>query len=213
MDFSDVKSIANDVLVKRWDHAFLVYRGDRAVVDFLASLPEHKTVVLPVVPTRKISQPKRSASSTPPISTPTGNLLQAAAGAALRNPQQLADAVRQGSARFKEWSHHAESCLPPANWPTWSAGFRLRRPAWHLSAVANRLLCARAQIARRKRWSPRYAIARQGPRTHTALYRHQRGFAPDSGAPDLLSAPAPRDFLLLLGRREDPEPCSSADAW
>jgi len=51
MDFSDVKRIANEMLVSRWDHAFLVYRGDRDVVAFLESLPEHKTVVLPQVPT------------------------------------------------------------------------------------------------------------------------------------------------------------------
>ena len=51
MDFSEVKTIAKSVLVDRWDHAFLVYQGDRAVVDFLASLPGHKTVVLPVIPT------------------------------------------------------------------------------------------------------------------------------------------------------------------
>ena len=51
MDFSDVKNIANAVLIQYWDHAFLVYQGDHAVVEFLATLPEHKTVVLPVVPT------------------------------------------------------------------------------------------------------------------------------------------------------------------
>ncbi len=51
MDFSDVKRIASSVLVDQWDHAFLVYQGDRAVVDFLETLPGHKTVVLPVVPT------------------------------------------------------------------------------------------------------------------------------------------------------------------
>ena len=51
MDFSDVKRIANEMLVSQWDHAFLVYRGDRDVVAFLATLPGHKTVVLPVVPT------------------------------------------------------------------------------------------------------------------------------------------------------------------
>ena len=28
-----------------------MYQGDHAVVEFLASLPEHKTVILPVVPT------------------------------------------------------------------------------------------------------------------------------------------------------------------
>ncbi len=51
MDFSDVKRIAKEKVVDAWDHAFLVYRGDRAVCDFLASMPDHKTVVLDVVPT------------------------------------------------------------------------------------------------------------------------------------------------------------------
>jgi 6-pyruvoyltetrahydropterin/6-carboxytetrahydropterin synthase len=51
MDFSDVKRIANEKLVDTWDHAFLAYRGDKAVCDFLASLPEHKTVILDTVPT------------------------------------------------------------------------------------------------------------------------------------------------------------------
>ncbi|MBC2760380.1 6-carboxytetrahydropterin synthase [Thiobacillus sp.] len=46
-----VKTIAHAVLIEHWDHAFLVYRGDQAVTRFLASLPDHKTVVLPVVPT------------------------------------------------------------------------------------------------------------------------------------------------------------------
>lgn len=51
MDFSDVKRIAKEKLVDTWDHAFLVYRNDRTVCDFLATLPNHKTVVLDVVPT------------------------------------------------------------------------------------------------------------------------------------------------------------------
>jgi 6-pyruvoyltetrahydropterin/6-carboxytetrahydropterin synthase len=51
MDFSDVKRIAKEKVVDAWDHAFLVYRGDHAVCDFLASMPDHKTVVLDVVPT------------------------------------------------------------------------------------------------------------------------------------------------------------------
>ncbi|NMG66570.1 6-carboxytetrahydropterin synthase QueD [Azoarcus indigens] len=51
MDFADVKRIANEQVVSRWDHAFLVYRGDSLVVDFLATVPGHKTVVLDVVPT------------------------------------------------------------------------------------------------------------------------------------------------------------------
>jgi len=51
MDFADVKSVARRHLVDLWDHAFLCYRGDKPVADFLASLPGHKTVLLDVVPT------------------------------------------------------------------------------------------------------------------------------------------------------------------
>lgn len=51
MDFADIKSIANSALVDHWDHAFLVYQGDRAVVEFLASIPDHKTVLLSGIPT------------------------------------------------------------------------------------------------------------------------------------------------------------------
>jgi 6-pyruvoyltetrahydropterin/6-carboxytetrahydropterin synthase len=51
MDFSDVKRIAKEHVVDVWDHAFLVYRGDKVVCDFLSGLPGHKTVVMSVVPT------------------------------------------------------------------------------------------------------------------------------------------------------------------
>ncbi len=51
MDFSDVKNIAKKQLVDAWDHAFLVYRNDTRVLEFLNSLPGHKTIVLDVVPT------------------------------------------------------------------------------------------------------------------------------------------------------------------
>lgn len=51
MDFSDVKRIAKERVVDAWDHAFLVYRGDQVVLDFLQTLSGHKTVVLDVIPT------------------------------------------------------------------------------------------------------------------------------------------------------------------
>ncbi|GAB4115133.1 MAG: 6-carboxytetrahydropterin synthase QueD [Sideroxydans sp.] len=51
MDFTDVKRIAKAQVVDAWDHAFLVYRNDTVVLDFLNTLPQHKTVVLDVVPT------------------------------------------------------------------------------------------------------------------------------------------------------------------
>jgi 6-pyruvoyltetrahydropterin/6-carboxytetrahydropterin synthase len=51
MDFSDVKALAKEHLVDVWDHAFLVYEKDAAVKEFLASLPNHKTVVIDRIPT------------------------------------------------------------------------------------------------------------------------------------------------------------------
>ncbi|MGB8517917.1 MAG: 6-carboxytetrahydropterin synthase QueD [Gallionella sp.] len=51
MDFSDVKRIAKERVVDLWDHAFLAYRNDKVVCDFLATLPDHKTVILNVIPT------------------------------------------------------------------------------------------------------------------------------------------------------------------
>ena len=39
MDFSEIKSLANEHLVSVWDHSFLVYSGDVPVVEFLKSLP------------------------------------------------------------------------------------------------------------------------------------------------------------------------------
>ena len=51
MDFADIKALAKQNLVDLWDHAFLVWRNDTVLLRFLESLPEHKTVVLDVVPT------------------------------------------------------------------------------------------------------------------------------------------------------------------
>lgn len=49
-DFSRIKAIARE-LVDAWDHAFLVHTGDTAVRTFLASLPDHRTVVFEQPPT------------------------------------------------------------------------------------------------------------------------------------------------------------------
>ncbi|MCB1886874.1 MAG: 6-carboxytetrahydropterin synthase QueD [Rhodocyclaceae bacterium] len=51
MDFGDIKEIAKQHVVDRWDHAFLAFRDDRPVVDLLAAIPGHKTVLLDCVPT------------------------------------------------------------------------------------------------------------------------------------------------------------------
>jgi 6-pyruvoyltetrahydropterin/6-carboxytetrahydropterin synthase len=51
MDFSEIKRICREHVVDVWDHAFLVSRDDAAVVSFLATLPDHRTVLLDAVPT------------------------------------------------------------------------------------------------------------------------------------------------------------------
>lgn len=51
MDFADVRAVAQREIVDGWDHSFLAWREDRAVLDFLATLPEHRTVLLDAPPT------------------------------------------------------------------------------------------------------------------------------------------------------------------
>lgn len=51
MDFSDVKRIARESVVDVWDHAFIVYKNDLEVLNFLNSLANHKTVIFNEVPT------------------------------------------------------------------------------------------------------------------------------------------------------------------
>jgi len=51
LDFSEIKTIANEYIVQRWDHAFLVAKEDQTLVQFLASIPNQKTVVLDTITT------------------------------------------------------------------------------------------------------------------------------------------------------------------
>ena len=51
MDFSDVKTLAKQHLVDVWDHAFLAYAKDKAVLEFLGTIPGHKTVIIDSIPT------------------------------------------------------------------------------------------------------------------------------------------------------------------
>jgi 6-pyruvoyltetrahydropterin/6-carboxytetrahydropterin synthase len=51
LDFADVKALIHDTVVEPWDHAFLAWREDQAVLAMLATIPGHKTVVLDAVPT------------------------------------------------------------------------------------------------------------------------------------------------------------------
>lgn len=51
MDFSEVKMVAIRHLIDAWDHAFLAWRADKRVVEFLSTLPNHKTVLFDAPPT------------------------------------------------------------------------------------------------------------------------------------------------------------------
>jgi 6-pyruvoyltetrahydropterin/6-carboxytetrahydropterin synthase len=51
MDFADVKALAMEHLVGKWDHAFLVYARDEVVRSFLEQMADHKTVVSDRIPT------------------------------------------------------------------------------------------------------------------------------------------------------------------
>lgn len=51
MDFSDVKALAKEHLVDVWDHAFIAYEKDTLVLEMLARIPGHKTVIIGRIPT------------------------------------------------------------------------------------------------------------------------------------------------------------------
>ena len=51
LDFSEVKAIAQQHVVEPWDHAFLAWRLDDAVLNFLGSIAGHKTVLFDAPPT------------------------------------------------------------------------------------------------------------------------------------------------------------------
>lgn len=97
MDFSDVKRIAKEKLVDLWDHAFLVYRGDKAVGDFLATLPEHKTVTLDVVPTAENLAQTAFDILDPAYQDIYGNHLRLEQVRLFETPNNWADCRRSGS--------------------------------------------------------------------------------------------------------------------
>lgn len=51
LDFGEIKRLTNQYVVEPWDHAFLVAKEDAGLVDYLDSIPNHKTVVMDHVPT------------------------------------------------------------------------------------------------------------------------------------------------------------------
>ena len=94
MDFSEVKSIAKQHVVDVWDHAFLVYKGDTAVLDFLRSMPDHRTVVLDCVPTAENLAEAAFAILEPMYRDTYGNHLRLERIRLYETPNCWADAFR-----------------------------------------------------------------------------------------------------------------------
>lgn len=95
MDFAQVKRIAEKTLVSAWDHAFLVYSGDTPVVEFLKSLPGHKTVVLGVTPTAENLARVAFSILRPAYQDTYGNHLRLERVRIYETPNNWADAVRE----------------------------------------------------------------------------------------------------------------------
>jgi 6-pyruvoyltetrahydropterin/6-carboxytetrahydropterin synthase len=94
MDFSQVKALAKRHVVDLWDHAFLVWRGDLAVVEFLSGIPNHKTVVLERVPTAENLARLAFTILDPLYRDNFGNLLRLERVRLYETPNCWADAYR-----------------------------------------------------------------------------------------------------------------------
>ncbi len=95
MDFAEVKTIAKAYVVDPWDHAFLVFRDDRLVVDFLATIPDHKSVVVDVIPTAENLAELAFRILDPLYRDTYGNHLRLERVRLYETPNCWADAVRR----------------------------------------------------------------------------------------------------------------------
>ena len=51
VDFAGIKTIVQQQIVAPWDHAFLAHADDKPVLDFLSTMPGHRTVTFDAPPT------------------------------------------------------------------------------------------------------------------------------------------------------------------
>jgi len=94
MDFSEVKAIAQREVVDLWDHAFLAWREDRPVLAFLATLPEHRTVIFDAPPTAEHLAQAAFALLEPAYRDEYGNRLRLECVRLYETPNCWADALR-----------------------------------------------------------------------------------------------------------------------
>ena len=96
LDFAEVKEIARRTVVDVWDHAFLAWREDRAVLDFLATLPDHRTVIFAAPPTAEHLAQAAFDLLEPAYRTQYGAHLTLERVRLFETPNCWADAVRAG---------------------------------------------------------------------------------------------------------------------
>lgn len=94
IDFSAIKTIATRLVAEPWDHAFLAWRQDQAVTDFLAGIPGHKTVLFDAPPTAEHLAQQAFAILDAAYRAEYGDQLQLEQVRLYETPNCWADAVR-----------------------------------------------------------------------------------------------------------------------
>ncbi|QKM65075.1 6-carboxytetrahydropterin synthase QueD [Polynucleobacter tropicus] len=95
LDFGDIKRLTNQYVVELWDHAFLVAKEDEKLVAFLASMPNHKTVIMEHVPTVENLANTAFAILQPVFNKAFGGRLELSAVRLYETPNCWADVYRQ----------------------------------------------------------------------------------------------------------------------
>ena len=95
LDFGDIKRLTNQYVVEPWDHAFLVAKEDEKLVAFLASMPNHKTVIMEHVPTVENLANTAFAILQPVFNKAFGGRLELSADRLYETPNCWADVHHQ----------------------------------------------------------------------------------------------------------------------
>lgn len=91
MDFSDVSSILMEYVHDVIDHAFVVYEGDTNVLKAFESMsPEHRTVIVPFIPTAENLAKWAFEQVEPHITSTYGNALKLVAMHVRETPKSIA---------------------------------------------------------------------------------------------------------------------------
>ena len=91
MDFSDVSKILTVHIHDVVDHAFVVYEGDEEAINLLSGLPpEHRTVIVPFIPTAENLAKWAFEQVQPHIRTAYGNALRLVAMHVRETPKSWA---------------------------------------------------------------------------------------------------------------------------